>query len=215
MSTDTGPQDAATGPNGCCGVSACCTDAEQPLESGVTAHQAKTDAGCGCVTGKDDGQGLPVVVIGAGPVGLATAAHLAERGLDFLVLEAGDQVGAAVRQWGHVRLFSPWRYDTDAAARRLLQATGWVLPDPDHLPTGAELVDGYLVPLSRVSALDGRVRTRTRVLAVTRRGVDATRTIGRDERPLLVRVREADGTVRDIDARAVIDASGTWGNANP
>ena len=48
---------------------------------------------------------LPVVVVGAGPVGLAAAAHLLERGLEPLVLEAGDQVGAAIREWGHVRLF--------------------------------------------------------------------------------------------------------------
>src|SRR5688500_14860300 len=69
-----------------------------------------------------DAGALPVVVIGAGPVGLAAAAHLAERGLDFLVLEAGDRVGASVAQWGHVRVFSPWKYDIDAAARRLLTA---------------------------------------------------------------------------------------------
>lgn len=198
--------------DGCCGVNACCTDAERPADPAVTARRAKADAGCGCV---DDRADAPVVVIGAGPVGLAAAAHLAERGLDFLVLEAGDEVGAAVRDWGHVRLFSPWRYDTDAAARRLLEPTGWSLPDPDHLPTGAELADRYLLPLSRVPELDGRVRTGARAVAVARRGADATRTIGRDGRPLLVRVREADGTVRDIDARAVIDASGTWGNRNP
>ncbi|MEV7891797.1 FAD-dependent oxidoreductase, partial [Streptomyces sp. NPDC088357] len=40
---------------------------------------------------------LPVVVIGAGPVGLAAAAHLVERGLDPLVLEAGPAAGSAVR----------------------------------------------------------------------------------------------------------------------
>ena len=50
---------------------------------------------------------LPVVVIGAGPVGLAAAAHLAERGIAFTVLESGDAPAASVRQWGHVRLFSP------------------------------------------------------------------------------------------------------------
>src|SRR5688500_16574755 len=83
---------------------------------------------------------LPVVVIGAGPVGLAAAAHLAERGQDFLVLEAGEQVAASVARWGHVRVFSPWKFNIDAAARRLLKADGWSEPDPEWLPTGAELI---------------------------------------------------------------------------
>ena len=52
-------------------------------------------------------QSLPVAVIGAGPVGLAAAAHLVERGIEPIVFEKGDRVGAAVRQWGHVRVFSP------------------------------------------------------------------------------------------------------------
>ncbi|MFI0406075.1 FAD-dependent oxidoreductase [Actinomadura sp. 3N508] len=200
----------------CCGVGGCCTDAEQSLDPAVTVTEAKTNAGCGCVNGAEDATtGLPVVVIGAGPVGLATAAHLAERGLDFVVLEAGPRVGAAISEWGHVRLFSPWRYDTDAAARRLLEPTGWRLPDPDTLPTGAELVRDYLAPLAEVPALAGRIRTGTRVVAVTRQGMDVTRTIGRDEQPLLVRAAGPDGTVTDLAARAVIDASGTWGHANP
>src|ERR687889_554195 len=87
---------------------------------------------------------LPVVVIGAGPVGLAAAAHLLEQGLEPLVLEAGDEPGAAVRAWAHVRLFSPWEYDVDAAAARLLESTGWSSPDPAELPTGAELLERYL-----------------------------------------------------------------------
>ncbi|MGP4021924.1 FAD-dependent oxidoreductase [Actinomadura sp. 3N407] len=200
----------------CCGVNSCCTDTEQAVNPDVTVHQAKTDAGCGCLQNRGgDDDGLPVVVIGAGPVGLAAAAHLAERDLDFLVLEAGAQVGHAISEWGHVRLFSPWRYDTDAAARRLLEATGWTPPPADHLPTGAELVRDYLAPLAGTPELAGRIRTSTRATAITRSGVDATRTIDRDEHPLLVRTVTADGTVHDIRARAVIDASGTWGDRNP
>lgn len=42
----------------------------------------------------------PVVVIGAGPVGLAAAAHLQDYGLPALVLEAGTEVGAAIRDSG-------------------------------------------------------------------------------------------------------------------
>ncbi|WP_440106714.1 FAD-dependent oxidoreductase [Streptosporangium sp. H16] len=39
---------------------------------------------------------LPVTVVGAGPVGLAAAAHLAERGLDFALIEAGRWIGASL-----------------------------------------------------------------------------------------------------------------------
>src|SRR3546814_2012751 len=82
---------------------------------------------------------LPVVVIGAGPVGLAAAAHLVERGLRPLVLERGKSVGAALLDWGHVQVFSPWRYNIDEAARRLLEEAGWQEPEPEAMPTGAEL----------------------------------------------------------------------------
>ncbi|GIF47623.1 pyridine nucleotide-disulfide oxidoreductase [Asanoa ferruginea] len=153
---------------------------------------------------------LPVVVIGGGPVGLAAAAHLAEREIPFVVLEAGDAPAAAVRQWGHVRLFSPWRYNVDAAARRLLADAGWVEPDLDVLPTGAQLADDYLRPLADLPALKPHVRYDSRVIAVTRQGMDRVRTANRATTPLLVRLANGD----DLLARAVIDASGTWTNPN-
>ena len=62
---------------------------------------------------------LPVAIIGAGPVGLAAAARLIERGLQPLIFEKGSHVGAAVADWGHVRVFSPWRYNIDTAARSM------------------------------------------------------------------------------------------------
>ncbi|WP_141583035.1 FAD-dependent oxidoreductase [Actinomadura sp. WMMA1423] len=197
---------------GCCGVSRCCG---VERSEGPEVSQAQAQAGCGCLDDRPDVGDLPVAVIGAGPVGLAAAAHLAERGLDFVVLEAGDTIGAAMSEWGHVRLFSPWRYDTDAAARRLLEPTGWALPAPDALPTGAELVRDYLLPLAGVPQFAGRIRTGTRVVAVARSGVDVTRTVGRNEHPLLIRTVGPDGAVTDLHARAVIDASGTWGHGNP
>ncbi|GHF26989.1 NAD(P)-binding protein [Pseudolysinimonas yzui] len=40
---------------------------------------------------------LPVAIIGAGPIGLAAAANLVERGLDFLIYEAGDSVADSIR----------------------------------------------------------------------------------------------------------------------
>ncbi|GAB3646071.1 NAD(P)/FAD-dependent oxidoreductase [Glycomyces tarimensis] len=156
-----------------------------------------------------------VAVIGAGPVGLAAAAHLLERGLEPIVLEAGPGAGAAIAEWGHVRLFSPWRYDVDAAAGRLLESRGWTAPDPDALPTGRELVDDYLAPLAAVPRLAERLRFDARVVAVTRLGADKTRTLDREGRPYLLRTRTAAGEYTDVVADAVIDASGTWGHANP
>src|SRR5262249_12562831 len=93
-------------------------------------------------------EALPVAIIGAGPIGLAAAAHLRSRGEVPVVFEAGAEVGAAVRQWGHVRVFSPWRYNVDATAAGMLDKAGWTMPDPEHLPTGQELVEDYLEPLA-------------------------------------------------------------------
>ncbi|MCX5064465.1 NAD(P)-binding domain-containing protein [Micromonospora lupini] len=153
---------------------------------------------------------LPVVVVGAGPAGLAAAAHLHERGLPFVVLEAGDTPGAAVAQWGHVRVFSPWRYNIDPAARRILDDAGWVAPDPETLPTGAELVRAYLQPLAELPQLTPHVRYGARVQALSRLGLDRLRIAGRDTTPFLVRLADGD----ELLARAVIDASGTWGTPN-
>lgn len=157
---------------------------------------------------------LPVVVIGAGPVGLAAAAHLVAKGETPLVLEAGASVGASVRKWGHVRVFSPWRFDVDAAAAELLEAAGWVRPDGDAHPTGRELVEQYLEPLAALPAIRPHLRLRTRVVGVSRVGLDRTKTKGREAVPFAVRV-ETDGVVSELKARAVIDASGTYESPNP
>ena len=156
---------------------------------------------------------LPIVIIGAGPVGLAAAAHVRERGLTPVVLEAEDSAAAAIRTWGHTRLFSPWRFNIDEAARRLLETGSWQEPDLDVLPTGHELVADYLIPLA--AALGDVIRTDSRVVAVSRVGIDKTRSANRDATPLLLRVARADGSHEELHARSVIDASGTWSQPNP
>ena len=156
---------------------------------------------------------LPVVVVGGGPIGLAAAAQLRERGLTPQVFERGPVAGAAISEWNHVRLFSSWAELIDPAARRLLDATGWVAPDDDAYPTGQDWTSNYLQPLA--AALGDIVQLGTEVIGVARRGRDRVIDAGRDTEPLSVHIRRADGTEDRITAQAVIDASGTWTTPNP
>lgn len=158
---------------------------------------------------------LPTAVIGAGPIGLAAAAHLMEQGIDPLILEAGEQAGAAVAEWSHIRLFSPWRYNVDAAASRLLTAQGWQQPRPTELPTGEEFITQYLKPLAATAELAGRICFGQRVIAITRGGRDKTHAAARSGEPFTLRAQTAAGEFVEHRAAAIIDASGTWGSPNP
>jgi cation diffusion facilitator CzcD-associated flavoprotein CzcO len=157
---------------------------------------------------------LPVAVIGAGPVGLAAAAHLVARGTQPLVFEAGDRAGATVRDWAHVRVFSPWAFNIDPVAADLLEAEGWTAPPAEAYPTGGEIAERYLEPLAALPQLRGRIRFGSRVTAVTRVGIDKLKDAGRDEAPFELIV-DRDGVEQRVLARAVIDASGTWTKPNP
>ena len=155
-----------------------------------------------------------VAIIGAGPVGLAAAAHVLERGMTPIVLEAGRDVGHSVRQWGHVQLFSPWEYNVDRAAERLLASTGWNSPEPDQYPTGAELVERYLEPLATKTALAEHIHTSSRVTDISRVGFDKLKSKGREAAPFELRYQNGQGP-KSVRADAVIDASGTWHSPNP
>lgn len=158
---------------------------------------------------------LPVAIIGAGPVGLAAAANLVERGIGVKVYEAGLKAGANIREWGHVSLFSPWEFNIAPAARVLLASVAWEEPDGQAYPTGAELVDRYLAPLAATPALAPVIEYGVRVSAIGRHGIDKVVSRDRDQRPFVLTVVGADGATRRDQARAVIDASGTWTSPNP
>ena len=156
-----------------------------------------------------------VAIVGAGPTGLAAAAHALERGLEPIVLEMGESVGHAVRQWSHVRMFSPWRYNVDKASERLLRETGWNAPDPDHYPTGGELVAQYLEPLGTRTRLAQQIRVKSRVTAISRMGYDKLKTAGRETAPFEIRYRNGGTSESTLRADSIIDASGTWATPNP
>jgi len=132
-----------------------------------------------------------LVVVGAGPIGLAAATGARERGFDVTVLEAGE-VGASLRTWGATRFFTPLRMNVH---RRL---------DDDTLLTGPEYIDRVLLPL----AAKLNVKTNTRVVSIARRGLTRTDYAGhpmRAERPF----RIFTSTDEAFEADVVLDASGS------
>jgi thioredoxin reductase len=155
-----------------------------------------------------------VVIIGAGPVGLTAAAHLVQRRMAFTVLEAGERVGASIREWGHVRLFSPWAMDVDPTAAVLLGQLGWTPPPAAEHPTGNDLVARYVEPLAAHPAIRPHVRLGATVTAVTRQGRSRLDTDHRNQARFVVRYERA-GAEHEITATAVLDASGTWTTPNP
>lgn len=159
-------------------------------------------------------QVLPVAVIGAGPVGLAAAAHLIGRGETPIVFEAGSEIAANVRSWGHVPLFSPWRWCVDKASVALLEPSGWQMPNPDKLPTGSELIDEYLRPLAALPQLRSQIHLNSRVIGISRRRIDKMKDAGRENAPFVIQAI-VNGEDQTFLARAVIDATGTWATPNP
>jgi hypothetical protein len=155
-----------------------------------------------------------VAVVGAGPVGLAAAAHLSARGIEPLVFEAGEAVGASIREWGHVRVFSPWAFNIDPVAEALLNEAGWDAPAGESYPTGDDIVTRYLEPLAALPAIAPALHLNARVVGVTRHGIDKLKDDGRQDAPFELIVEEH-GNERRYLASAVIDASGTWTRPNP
>lgn len=157
---------------------------------------------------------LPIAIIGAGPIGLAAAAHLVEHKQAFILLEAGHEVAHNIRTWGHVTLFSPWRYNINKAAKAILDASDWEEPNLDTLPTGHELIDLYLKPLSNLMQIKPHIQLNSKVVGISRQFNGKMKTKNRVEQSFIIYI-EQENDIRMIEARAVIDVTGTWGNPNP
>jgi len=157
---------------------------------------------------------LPIAIIGAGPVGLAAAAHLIQYKQKVIILEAGTEVGANILTWKHIKLFSQWKYNIDKAASSLLEKYEWEKPNLEEIPTGKELVEKYLVPLSKIPEIKEVIALNTKVISLARKNIDKMKTAHRENVPFVI-YTEHEGIIQTIEARAVIDATGTWRNPNP
>ncbi|RJX37501.1 glutamate synthase [Paenibacillus pinisoli] len=183
-------------------MSPCCGSKSVPVQISMTSSK---------YVKSDD---LPVAIIGGGPIGLAAAAHLVTKGESFVLFEAAVHIAGNVNQWGHVRVFSPWQFNMDKAAKQLLEASEWKSPNEQAFPTGRELIEEYLAPLSELPEIKPFVHYNAKVVAVTRKGLSKVKTAGRAELPFVLHVQQGEQLLK-YEAKAVIDASGTWSSPNP
>ena len=190
-------------------TSSCCTPSPEPATS-CCEPTVETNKETPFQLNKQ----YPVVVIGAGPVGLAAAAHLAVAGESFIVLEKGADVAENIKSWQHVRLFSPWQYNVDKAAKQLLLAAGWEMPQEDVLPTGQEIREAYLQPLANIPEIKPFISFNTAVVGISKKNHDKMKSAHRNEAPFVI-YTEHNGESKRILASAVIDATGTWASPNP
>lgn len=134
------------------------------------------------------GEDIPVVIIGAGPAGLAAAECLQKRNISNVVLEAGPKLAAALRR-------------VDPEMRLLSPTTLSLLPDmkrrvskPNYLPFN-DLVK-ELELYTKQHQIE--VVSDTTVIAVERRGTGGFK----------VFFRTSEGAKHSIDASHVINATG-------
>jgi hypothetical protein len=158
-----------------------------------------------------------LAILGAGPIGLEAALAASEAGIPFTLYEASDQVAGNVRSWGHVQLFTPWDLSVSARERDALEAHGVHPPSGGGCPTGAELVELVLEPLSRLPSIAPSLQLSTRVLEISREGLLKSDAIGSDvrsDRPFRLLVQDAQGVERVDHADIVLDCTGTYDQPN-
>jgi hypothetical protein len=159
-----------------------------------------------------------IAILGAGPAGLEAALAALDHGFPFTLYEASEQVAAHVREWGHVRLFSPWGLNISPRMRRHLEAAGRELPshESEVCPTGQELVDIALQPIAELPRVAPNLKTGVRVQQIGREGLLKHEEIGSEERRTRrFRLLVTNGPQEWIEhADVVLDCTGTWSNPN-
>ena len=161
---------------------------------------------------------LRVAVLGAGPVGLDAALAGLDAGYEVNVYDAGGRPSNNVRDWGHVRLFSPWSMNVSQRMRRHATRVGLPLDvDDEAFLTGHDLADRLLDPLWARARPRSSLHLGTRVVAVGREGLLKHEEIGspeRGRRPFRILLCDADGREWVESADVVLDCTGKYGNPN-
>jgi len=152
-----------------------------------------------------------IAILGGGPTGLEAALAGAEKGFPFTIYEAAPSVAGRMREWGHVRLFTPWSMNVSERMRGALQAAGHEPPATDDCPSGAELVDTVLDPVAGLENIRDHVRLSARVMQIGRVGLLKHEEIGsgrRAEHAFRLLVSDGGGREWTEAADIVLDCTG-------
>ena len=165
------------------------------------------------------GQLPSLAILGAGPTGLEAALAAVENNYPFTLYEAAEAIAGHVRDWGHVQLFSPWKYDISPRARRALTAAGIELPEIDDpsCPTGRELVERVLAPLAALPQIQPSVRTGVKVESIGRQGLLKHEEIGsraRENTPFRLLLSDTSGRQWTESADVILDCTGSYSQPN-
>lgn len=144
-----------------------------------------------------------VLIIGAGPIGLAMASRLTLANIPFLILEKGRSAGSNILSWGHVNLFTNWKESVDDQSVKLLSNQGIDIKLPNSNPSGADFVNDYLIKLASLIPND-QIHYNSEVKSVQ---------LNDFQTEFLVKY-VYQGTTEMIKTKYVFDASGTWQSPN-
>lgn len=159
-----------------------------------------------------------LAILGAGPIGLEAALYARFLGYDVVAFDRGE-VAASVRQWGHVRMFTPFGMNCSPLGVAAIQAhdESWRPPGDETLLTGQEWIDRYLLPLSQTDLLSDHLRLNTTVISIGKEEVlkgDMPGHADRGDWPFRILVRNPAGEERIELADAVLDCTGIFTQAN-
>ncbi|TWU09259.1 putative glutamate synthase subunit beta [Symmachiella macrocystis] len=159
-----------------------------------------------------------IAIVGGGPIGLEAALYGRLAGFDVDLYEKGP-LAANMRDWGHVRLFSPFRMNASNWAQRAIdeQQPGVRLPGDDQFLTGREYADRYLLPLSRLPILSESLHEQTTVVGISRMNswkADLIENPARGNDLFRLLLRDRSGIERDVSADYVLDCSGVYPHHN-
>ncbi len=156
-----------------------------------------------------------VAILGAGPIGIEAALACLDRGWDVRIYEQGC-VGDNIKQWGHVRLFSPFKLNHSPRGAERLLNRGVILPADDALLNGRDFISEYLSPLAQLPEFQKILELNTTVCHISRDFQLKGDHVGnelRAARPFRILI-ESNGKEETVTADFVLDCTGTFGHHN-